>query len=187
MTQQLTTQQMQTIAEKMPEIIRAALRDVSLTGLDVTLVRVKAAELCHPLTEEQTAAIRRMVTCSRDSLTVEYLPAAWDEGLLTFRVSYDFAGYDADGNAIDVQAEGALGLDCEMQGGGSFREMIAIRDVIPLRLREDGTVRTPGKQARSMRLRKRKRDCDGKDGIIGTRLDILGAVLEIVLEVFFDG
>lgn len=57
----LTAEQIKTFAERMPEILRAALADQSLTGLNVSLAGVKPEELCHPLTAKQLTALRTLL------------------------------------------------------------------------------------------------------------------------------
>ncbi|MBQ7849332.1 MAG: hypothetical protein IJ343_06365 [Clostridia bacterium] len=50
--------QLQEAASRMSEVFRAAMLGKSLTGYDVCLSGVAPEELCHPLTQEQLAAIR---------------------------------------------------------------------------------------------------------------------------------
>lgn len=182
----LTAQQRQDCASRLPDAFRAAVMDVSLTGLDICREGVQSGELCYPLSKEQVAQLRACTRFTRRVMEVVQLPD--DGGALLFRIRYDVAGYDADGNAIAVQAEGVLGVHCSCRGGGEFREVIVITDVFPCRLTEDGRVKQPGWLAHRMRrwLRKRNRVSIGETaGEI--LLEVLGAALELVLEALFDG
>lgn len=182
----LTAQQRRDCTSRLPEAFRAAVMDVSLTGLDICREGVQSGELCYPLSKEQVAQLR---ACTRFTRRVmETVQLADDGGALLFRVRYDVAGYDADGNAIAVQAEGVLGVHCACRGGGEFRDVIVITDVFPCRLTEEGRVKQPGWLAHRMRrwLRKRNRVSIGETaGEI--LLEVLGAALELALEALFDG
>lgn len=182
----LTAQQRQDCAARLPEAIRAAVMGISLTGLDVCREGVQTEELCHPLTKEQLAKLRTCASFSRRDMEVVHVPG--DGEALLFRVSYDVSGYDADGNAVIVRGEGALGVTCACRGGGAFREVIAITDAFPCWLREDGSVKQPGWLARRMHrwLRKRNRVSAGETAG-ELLLEVLGAVLELALEALFDG
>ena len=123
-------------------------------------------------------------------MEVTHLPNAWDaqEGLLTFRVRYDLSGFDADGNAVEVQADGAIGLVCRMEGGAEAQELVTIRDVERCRLTEAGAVKRPGGLERRLRRWAREDRRKGKAETIGEFVvEALGAVAEIVLEAIFDG
>ena len=189
----LTSQQRQDCAACLPEAIRAAVMGVSLTGLDVALTGVQPEELCHPLTAEQLRQIRACASYTRREMDIRHIPGVWeDEGMLIFRVGYDIAGYDADGNAFAVQAEGAVGLRCAVHGGGYFRQVLTISDVERCTLLPEGGVRRPGRLKRSLRrwLRRRNRASIGETAgelLLEVLGEALGAVVEIVLEVFSDG
>ena len=186
----LTTDQAREIAGRMPQLLRAALYGQSPMGLNVCLSGVQLEELCHPLTEQQVEAVRRCVSFTRQEMEVTHLPNAWDaqEGLLTFRVRYDLSGFDADGNAVEVQADGAIGLVCRMQGGAEAQELVTIRDVERCRLTEAGAVKRPGGLERRLRRWAREDRRKGKAETIGEFVvEALGAVAEIVLEAIFDG
>lgn len=185
----LTAEQIKTFAERMPEILRAALADQSLTGLNVSLAGVKPEELCHPLTAKQLAALLACTTMSRQTVEAEHLPDAWlsQEGLMLFRVRYDLAGYDADGNAVSAQDESVIGLACS----AIDPDTIKIADVEHCRLRDDGTVKRPGWLKRRMRrwLRHKRRDglADVGDGFLEVLGCVLEFVFEVVVEAIFDG
>lgn len=185
----LTAEQIKTFAERMPEILRTALADRSLTGLNVSLAGVKPEELCHPLTAKQLTALRTCTTMSRQAVEAEHLSDAWlaQEGLLFFRVRYDLAGYDADGNAVSAQDEGVLGLACSVIDPDTMK----ITDVEHCRLRDDGTVKRPGWMKRRMRrwLRRKRRNglADVGDGFLEVLGCVLEFVFEVVLEAIFDG
>lgn len=182
----LTGQQGADCISRLPEAFRAAVMDISLTGLDVCREGVQTGELCHPLTKEQLAQIRACTGFTRQEMEAVHVPDDGDAFL--FRVRYDVAGYDADGNAITVQAEGALGVTCCCRGGGEFREVIAITDAFPCQLREDGRVKKPGFLARRMRRWLRKKNREGVGEMVGELiLEVLGALLEILLDAVFDG
>lgn len=186
----LTTDQAREIAGRMPQLLCAALYGQSPMGLDVCLSGVQLEELCHPLTVQQVEAARRCVSFTRQEMQVTHLPNAWDaqEGLLTFRVRYDLSGFDADGNAVEVQADGAIGLVCRMEGGAEAQELETIRDVERCRLTEAGAVKRPGGLERRLRRWAREDRRKGKAETIGEFVvEALGAVAEIVLEVIFDG
>ena len=186
----LTAEQIEMIAAKMPQVIRAALAGLSLTGLDVTLTGVKTAELCHPLNEVQLETLRGIKEPTHRVIDVTHLPEEDRpcEGLVVFRVSYDIAWYDADGNAHAVRQTGVLGLMCEVHGGGWFREMLFIREVEGFRLAEDGTAKRPGAIERWMRRKTREFRRTDKAATVGEfLLEALGAVLEAILEGVFDG
>lgn len=181
----LTEGQLQEAASRMSEVFRAAMLGKSLTGYDVCLSGVAPEELCHPLTQEQLTAIRRCTAFARQEVEAVCCPNAWDEqeGLRIFRVRYAVDGNDADGNAVSVEAESAVGLLCGRTGGES-REMLNIRDVEPCLLQPDGSVQRQGWLQRSLRrwLRRKRRE-----GISEGALSLLGDVVEFVLEVIFDG
>ncbi len=190
----LTTGQAREIAGRMPQLLCAALYGQSPMGLNVCLSGVQLEELCHPLTVQQVEAVRRCVSFTRRDMEVTHLPNAWDaqEGLLTFRVRYDLSGFDADGNAVEVQADGAIGLVCRMEGGAAAQELVTIRDVERCRLTEAGAVKRPGGLERRLRRWAREDRRRGKAETIGEVVvefvvEGLGAVAEIVLEVIFDG
>ena len=117
------------------------------------------------------------------------LPNVWDEqeGLRTFRVRYAVDGSDTDGNAVSVEAEGAVGLLCGRIGSESCG-MLNIRDVEHCLLQPDGSVQRLGWLQRSMRrwLWKKRREGVG-EGIGEGAVNLLGGVVEFVLEVIFDG
>lgn len=185
-TTTLTAQQRQECASRLPEAIRAAVMGISLTGFDICREGVQSGELCYPLSKEQVAQLRACTRFTRRDLEVVHVPG--DGEALLFRVSYDVSGYDADGNAVIIRGEGALGVHCTCRGGGEFREVIVITDVFPCRLMEDGRVKQPGLLANRMRrwLRKRNRVSVGETaGEI--LLEALGAMFELVLEALFDG
>lgn len=186
----LTTDQARVIAGRMPQLLRAALYGQSPMGLNVCLSGVQLEELCHPLTVQQVEAVRRCVSFTRRDMEVTHLPNAWDaqEGLLTFRVRYDLSGFDADGNAVEVQADGAIGLVCRMEGGAEKQALVTIRDVERCRLTEAGAVKRPGGLERRLRRWAREDRRRGKAETIGEFVvEALGAVAEIVLEAIFDG
>lgn len=186
----LTPQQLHSCAARMTEVIRAALEGRSLTGLDVALTGVEAEELCHPLTKEQIGQIRACVHQTRQTVEAEYIPddRAEAAGVVLFRVRYDLAGYDADGNAVDVAAEGAIGVGCRWQGGAFGHEVMAIVDVERCKLLEDGTVKRPGWLERRLRRSAREVRRDHHAGTVGEfLLEALGAVVEFLLEALFDG
>ena len=186
----LTTGQAREIAGRMPQLLCAALYGQSPMGLNVCLSGVQLEELCHPLTVQQVEAVRRCVSFTRRDMEVTHLPNAWDaqEGLLTFRVRYDLSGFDADGNAVEVQADGAIGLVCRMEGGAEKQALVTIRDVERCRLTEAGAVKRPGGLERSLRRWAREDRRKGKAETIGEFVvEALGAVAEIVLEAIFDG
>lgn len=190
----LTTGQAREIAGRMPQLLCAALYGQSPMGLNVCLSGVQLEELCHPLTEQQVEAVRRCVSFTRRDMEVTHLPNAWDaqEGLLTFRVRYDLSGFDADGNAVEVQADGAIGLVCRMEGGAEEQELVTIRDVERCRLTEAGAVKRPGGLERRLRCWAREDRRRGKAETIGEVVvefvvEALGAVAEFVLEAIFDG
>ena len=190
----LTTGQAREIAGRLPQLLCAALYGQSPMGLNVCLSGVQLEELCHPLTVQQVEAVRRCVSFTRRDMEVTHLPNAWDaqEGLLTFRVRYDLSGFDADGNAVEVQADGAIGLVCRMEGGAEAQELVTIRDVERCRLTEAGAVKRPGGLERRLRRWAREDHRRGKAETIGEVVvefvvEALGAVAEIVLEAFFDG
>ncbi len=185
LTPKLSREQVEDFARRMPEVIRAALENRSLTGLDVSLVRVRFAELCYPLTQEQVQRVRILRTFTRKDVDVVHLPNSWDEqdGLLTFRVRYDMAGYDADGNAVTVQEEGVIGLLCgSFTGSGEDRTMF-ISDVEKCTMNKDGSVRRPGLMQRRMSLVRRRREQNGRGGTIG---EVVWGVLEVVFEIVVD-
>lgn len=136
--------------------------------------------LLMPLT-----AIRRCTTFTRLEAEAVCCPNVWDEqeGLRIFCVRYAVDGHDTDGNAVSVEAEGAVGLLCGRTGGES-REMLNIRDAEPCPIRSDGSVQRQGWLQRSLRrwLRRKRRE-----GISEGALSLLGDVVEFVLEVIFDG
>lgn len=178
----LTAQQRQICVSRLPEALRAAVMDVPLTGFDVYREGVQTEELCHPLTKEQLAQIRACTSFTRREMEVIPVPA--DGDALVFRIRHDVAGYDADGNAVAVQAEGVLGVTCCLRGGG----IVAITDAFPCRMLADGRVKQPGWLAHRMRrwLRRRNRVSVGETaGEI--LLELLGAVVELALEALFDG
>lgn len=181
----LTEDQLREAASRMPEVFRAAMLGKSLTGYDVCLSGVAPEELCHPLTQEQLTAIRRCTRFTRQEVEAVCCPNIWNEqeGLRTFRVRYAVDGNDADGNAVSVEAEGAVGLLCGSIGSES-REMLNIRDVEPCLLQPDGSVRRQGWLQRSLRrwLRGKRRE-----GVSEGAANLLGEVVEFVLEVIFDG
>ena len=185
----LTAEQIETFAERMPEILRAALMGRSLTGMNVSLAGVKPEELCHPLTTKQMVALRACTTMSQQEVEAGHLPDAWlaQDGLLLFRVRYDLAGYDADGNAVFAQDESVIGLACSVIDPGTMK----ITDVEHCRLRDDGTVKRPGWLKRRMRrwLRRKRRDglADVGDGFLEVLGCMLEFVFEFVLEAIFDG
>jgi hypothetical protein len=186
----LTTDQAREIAGRMPQLLRAALYGQSPMGLNVCLSGVQLEELCHPLTVQQVEAVRRCVSFTRRDMEVTHLPNAWDaqEGLLTFRVRYDLSGFDADGNAVEVQTDGAIGLVCRMEGGAEKQALVTIRDVERCRLTEAGAVNRPGGLERRLRRWAREDRRKGKAETIGEFVvEALGAVAEIVLEAIFDG
>ena len=186
----LTTGQAREIAGRMPQLLRAALYGQSPMGLNVCLSGVQLEELCHPLTVQQVEAVRRCVSFTRRDMEVTHLPNAGDaqEGLLTFRVRYDLSGFDADGNAVEVQADGAIGLVCRMEGGAEAQELVTIRDVERCRLTEAGAVKRPGGLERRLRRWAREDRRKGTAETIGEFVvEALGAVAEIVLEAIFDG
>ena len=186
----LTTDQAREIAGRMPQLLRAALYGQSPMGLNVCLSGVQLEELCHPLTVQQVEAVRRCVSFTRRDMEVTHLPNAWDaqEGLLTFRVRYDLSGFDADGNAVEIQADGAIGLVCRMEGGAEKQTLVTIRDVERCRLTEAGAVKRPGGLERRLRRWAREDRRKGKAETIGEFVvEALGAVAEIVLEAIFDG
>lgn len=183
----LTAAQVKSFAERLPEAIRYAVEDRSLTGLDVTLEDVVAEELCHPLTEEQLRAIRSCISFSRREAEIVCVPdqASESSGLMKCRVRYAYAGFDTDGNAVDVQAEGALALLCEARCVGD-RGWLVINGFTPLKLAEDGSIRTPGGLEARMSgwLRKRRsREGSGFWHGVGT---VVETIVEIVLDVIFD-
>lgn len=181
----LTEGQLQEAASRMSEVFRAAMLGKSLTGYDVCLSGVAPEELCHPLTQEQLTAIRSCTRFARREVSAVCCPDAWNEqeGLRTFRVRYAVDGNDADGNAVSVEAEGAVGLLCGCIGG-ELRETLNIRDVEPCLLQPDGSARRQGWLQRSLRrwLRGKRRE-----GISEGAVNLLGEVVEFVLEVIFDG
>lgn len=186
----LSDSQAQAYAEKMPQVLQAALEDRSLTGLDVALTGVKPEELCFPLTAQQLAAIRACVSLSRKELEVVRIPDSRAErrGVLLLRVRYDYAGNDADGNAVCVLEEGAIGLLCGSRGGDGFRSVMSISDVEKCSLTADGGAHRPGWLKRTLRRWLRRK---GREGIGDTALELAGDLLEFavefVLEVVFDG
>lgn len=182
----LTAQQAADYAARLPDAIRAAVMGVSLTGLDVCRENVQTEELCHPLTKEQITQLRACTSFTRRDM--EVVPVHDDGNAQVFRVRYDMSGYDADGNAVAVLAEGALGVTCCCRGGGEFRQVIAITDAFPCRLMEDGSVKQPGWLARRMRRWLRKRNRVSMSETTGeVLLELLGAVVELALESLFDG
>lgn len=187
----LTQQQLHCCAvRRMTEVIRAALAGCSLTGLDVALTGVEPEELCHPLTKEQIGQIRACVSQTRQTVEAEYIPDERAEatGVVLFHVRYDVAGYDADGNAVDVAAEGAIGVGFRWQGGAFGHEVMAILDVERCKLMEDGTVKRPGWLERRLRRSAREARRDHHAGTVGEfLLEALGAVVEFVLDLIFDG
>ena len=175
-------------AERMPQVLLAAATGRSLTGLDVILQGVAPEELCHPLTKEQLAQIRTCTSFTRQEVQAVQLPHAGDTGLQVFRVHYDIAGCDADGNAVSVTEDGAVGLACGGIGDGFFRHMLAISDVECCRLNDDGSVQRPGWLERRLRRWLRRKRRQGIGETVGEGLlEALGAVLEVVLEAVFDG
>lgn len=185
----LTAEQIKTFAARMPEILRAVLADRSLTGLNVSLAGVKPEELCHPLTAKQLTALRACVSMTRQEVEVVHLPDPWmaQDGLMFFRVRYDLAGYDADGNAVSAQEEGVIGLACSPIDP----DVMKISDVEHCRLRADGSVKRPGSLERRMRRWLRRKRREGMAGVGDGLLEVLGCVLEfvfeVVLEAVFDG
>lgn len=184
----LPADRIKTWAARLPEILRAAVMDVSLTGLDVSLEGVKPEELCHPLTKAQLADIRRCVSFTRQEAEAVPVPGAGTDEVHLFRVRYDMAGFDADGNAVCVQAEGAVGLRCGVRGGGEFRQVLTISDAEACSLRPDGSVKRPGWLKRRLRRWLRRK---GREGFGDSIWELLGEVLEFavefLLEVIFDG
>ena len=183
----LTAAQVKSFAERLPAAIRYAVEDRSLTGLDVTLEDVAAEELCHPLTQEQLRAIRSCTAFTRREAEIVCVPdqASESSGLMKCRVRYAYAGFDTDGNAVDVQAEGALALLCEARSMGD-RAWLVIHGFTPLKLAEDGSIRVPGGLEARMAgwLRKRRRhEGSGFWHGVGTVLEV---VVELVLDVVFD-
>lgn len=176
------------IADRLPGVLRAAVMGVSLTGFDICLQGVQPEELCHPLTKEQIAQLRACASFTRQETEVVYLPGAGPEDVPVFRVRYDMAGFDADGNAVSVQAEDAVGLRCGVRGGGDFRPVLTITDVEQCTLLPGGGVQRPGRLVQRLRrwLRKRGRDGAGESGwmLLGEAAE---AVLEFLLEAIFDG
>jgi hypothetical protein len=157
--------------------------------MNVSLAGVKPEELCYPLTTKQMVALRACTTISRQEVEAGHLPDAWlaQDGLLLFRVRYDLAGYDADGNAVFAQDESVIGLACSVIDPGTMK----ITDVEHCRLRDDGTVKRPGWLKRRMRrwLRRKRRDglADVGDGFLEVLGCMLEFVFEFVLEAIFDG
>lgn len=177
-------------AERMPQVLLAAATGRSLTGLDVVLQGVAPEELCHPLTKEQLHAVRSCTSFSRQDVEVTPVPNGREEaeGLLTFRVQYAIDGFDADGNAVSVHAEGVIGLLCELQGGAPYREVVAIRDVEHCRLTASGRVKRPGWLERRLRRWLRQKRGESMGEIVGEGLlEVLGLLLEFALEAIFDG
>ena len=182
----LTTNQAQQCARRLPEAFRAAMEDRSLTGLNICLEGVEPGQICHPLREEQLGAIRSCVSFARRESLAEPVTAlnSPEKGLLVFRVRYDVAGWDADGNAVEVQEEGALALTCALRGD----ERLCILEAEPWRLLEDGSVKRPGWLERRLRRWQRRTRRDGVAETLGEGLpELLGAVVEFLLESLFDG
>jgi len=177
-------------AERMQQVLRCALLDRSLTGLDVCLVGMVPAELCYPLTKEQLHAVRSCTSFSRQDVEVTPVPNGREEaeGLLTFCAQYAIDGFDTDGNAVSVHAEGVIGLLCELQGGAPYREVVAIRDVEHCRLTASGRVKRPGWLERRLRRWLRKKRGESMGELVGEGLlEVLGLLLEFALEAIFDG
>lgn len=173
---------------RVPEILRAALAGRSLTGLDVALEGVQPEELCHPLTKEQIAQIRACASFTRQETEVVHLPGAGSEAVQIFCVRYDVAGFDADGNAVSVQAEGAVGLRCGVRGGGDFRQMLTISDVEFCTLLPGGGVKRPGWFRQRLRRWLRKKGREGMGDSVWSLLgEVAEAALELLLEAIFDG
>ena len=180
----LTTGQEQLIVSKAQQIFAAVVKDESIADMDVTLVGVQLRELCHPLTDADLREIRRPEQAVRVDAAHCSGESDPETGLLAFRVGYGFTGNDG----ADVHREALLGLTCSILEGSDGRETIAIHDVVPFHCKADGTYKRPGKLARGVSLRKRERRRSGKGDAAGwILLDILGGVLEIVLDMIFDG
>lgn len=180
----LTTGQEQLIVSRAQQIFAAAVKDESIADMDVTLVGVQLRELCHPLTDADLREIRRPERAARVDVAHCSGESDPETGLLAFRVEYGFTGNDG----ADARREALLGLTCSILESSDGRETIAIHDVAPFHCKADGTYKRPGKLARGLSLRKRERRRSGKGDSAGwILLDILGEVLEIVLDMIFDG
>jgi hypothetical protein len=89
---------------------------------------------------------------------------------------------------VEVQADGAIGLVCRMEGGAEKQTLVTIRDVERCCLTEAGAVKRPGGLERRLRRWAREDRRKGKAETIGEFVvEALGAVAEIVLEAIFDG
>lgn len=175
-------------AVRVPEILRAALAGRSLTGLDVALEGVQPEELCHPLTKAQIAQIRACASFTRQETEAVHLPGAGSGEVQIFRVRYDMAGFDADGNVVCVQEEGAIGLRCGVRGGGNFRQVLTISDVECCTLLPGGGLQRPGWLAQRLRRRLRKKGREGVgEGVWSLLGEVAEVALELLLEAIFDG